>query len=90
MRIWSVCVAAVAALSMVEYGAAGNGGRLLATAPHPGPAQQTVVRERKGDRLPLPTAAQRAPGRPAAREVPQPNHSRPVTTPLFCKDANRR
>jgi hypothetical protein len=78
MRMWSFCVAAVTALLMVEYGAAGNGGRLLVTAPQPGLSDQTVVRERKGDRLPLPTAAQRAPGKPAARDAPPPN---PVSKP---------
>jgi len=78
MRTLSFCVAAATALLMVEYGAAGNDGRLLVTAPQPGPSEQTVVRERKGDRLPLPTAAQGAPGRPAARETPQPS---PVSKP---------
>ena len=78
MRLSSFCIAAVTALLMAEYGAAGNGGRLLLTAPQPGLSEQTVVRERKGDRLPLPTAAQRAPGRPAARDAPQPN---PVSKP---------
>jgi hypothetical protein len=78
MRTLSFCVAAATALLMVEYGAAGNGGRLLVTVPQPGPAEQTVVRARKGDRLPLPTAVQRTPAPPAAREAPQPN---PVSKP---------
>jgi hypothetical protein len=78
MRTLSFCLAAGTALLMVEYGAAGNGGRLLATAPQSELSEQTVVRERKGDRLPLPSAAQGAPARPAAREVPRTD---PVSKP---------
>jgi len=73
MRTMSFCVAAMTALLMVEYGAAGNGGRLLVTVPQPGSSEQMVVRER-----PLATTVQSEPRRPAGGNEPQPN---PVSKP---------
>jgi hypothetical protein len=70
MRTLSFCAAAMIALLLVEYGAAGNAWRQVVPAPQPGPSEQTV--ERKGDWLPLPTTVQGESGRPAAGR-PEPN-----------------
>jgi hypothetical protein len=79
MRTLGFCVAGIAAaLLMVDYVAAGNGGRLRVTALQAGPSQQTVVRDRKGDRLPVPAAVQNAPAKPAAQDAPQP---KPLSKP---------
>ena len=79
MRTLGFCIAGiVAALLMVDYGAAGNGGRLIATALQTGASEQSVVRERKGDRLPAAAVVRPLPAAPAVRDAPQPN---PVTKP---------
>ncbi len=84
MRTLGFCVAGVAAtLLMVDYGAAGNGGRLLATALRTSPPEQAVVRDRKGDQPPVATTAQTPPGKPVAREAPQ---SKPVSRPQPTSD----
>ena len=70
MRTLGFCIAGiVAALAMVDYGAAGNGGRLMGAALPSFPPEQAVVRERKGDRLPV---AQGRQVNPVILDTPQP------------------
>jgi hypothetical protein len=79
MRAPGFCIAGIAAaLLMVDYGAAGNSGRLIVTGLQSPPSEQAVVRDRKADRLPLATTMQIQPARPAVRDAPQ---SEPLAKP---------
>jgi len=80
MRAPGFCIAGIAAaLLMVDYGAAGNSGRLIVTGLQSSPSEQAVVRDRKGDRLPLATTMQIERARPAAPDAPlaKPQPARP-------------
>ena len=64
-------VGTIGMLLMVDYGAAGHGGRLIGSALR-SPSEQTVVRDRKGDRLPVATFAYDQRRRPPDAPPPAP------------------
>lgn len=73
MRTLGLCIAGLAAaLLMVDYGAAGNGGRLIGTVLQSSPSEQAVVRERKRDRLPLAITMPSRPARVVTPDAPEP------------------
>jgi hypothetical protein len=71
MRTLGYCIAGMVLL-MVDYGVAGNGGRLIGTVLQSPPPEQVVVRDRKGDRLPAATTMQRQPPGPVTPGALQP------------------